>query len=210
MGKCKLLGGGINIGKYVWERYSGNPTNTTLLSFTKLVSTDKSTYTVVVQTTSSNSDFPPLTIDDFKGMYVGGKVWSSSQGTRYCNLYVGENGTAYADSTGASRVYGTASYNQDTQQITFNMPSFNITYLTESTSMSQNIEVAEKITLLDFAVGNSPTLYPEDGLQSKYYYKLLASVGSTNTLSLTDTATTTIKNIAIEEVQREVTTNVDQ
>lgn len=60
-----------------------------------------------------------------------------------------------------------------------------------------------------FVVADKVELYPEDGQKGSYWYTLLASADSANILSLTDAATTQIKNIAIEEVQQEVKTNVD-
>lgn len=62
---------------------------------------------------------------------------------------------------------------------------------------------------LCFVCANNLDLYPSYGEKSGYWYELIGSIESTQALSLSTLSADTMRDIAIEEVQQEVITNVD-
>lgn len=84
-------------------------------------------------------------------------------------------------------------------------PVVNLTFTKSGTYIVKN----KVLNPVGFVIGNNANQYPSNGQKGDYWYELIGQVASTNTLSLTDDATNLIKNIAVEEIKREVILNVD-
>lgn len=216
MGYCKLLGGGINIGKYVWRRLVGHsPEQTIHVSFSTIgivgnymkiqVHVNEGfTFTDVI---TAQDSFTELFLSNIRGVYNS----SGIAFTAYYRWHVLNNGDMiiYEKQSGNSMESSRECFFDTTTGIlTINVYAQNYASMSMSEAMYTPFDLTKSEiegTTTAYVVSNMQNAYPADGAQMGYWYQILASADSANTLSLTDAATTTIKNIAIEEVQQEVT-----
>lgn len=211
MGKCKLLGGGINIGKYVWERYVGH-IEAEDFSFSFKLVTGQTALTYQLYIDEGHS------YDEIFNNGGGGYNWTFSRvyGTNgyYYDFTVSTNGA------GTLTVFYTSNISSGQQKINYTwnptsgrlvLPTEYVQYFdtTTATSNTKTLTSPEVQGTLDAFVVAGTLIYPDGDFRGEYFYELLASVDSANAYSLTDTAVATLKDIAIEEVQQEVITNVD-
>ena len=203
-----------NVGKYVWSKYSGNPNVSTVLSFTGIVSATSTK--VVVQTTSSNADFPELTPEYFAGMSIYGSAqYGPSSGKYNINTTI----KIESDRSASIKVFngydsstknytGSVSYDAATGRLTINVTNGSISAgtLTEGDeTLSSGVTVYEKTTLVAYAVADTSTEYPDGAMHTDgYYYELLAQVSSANAMSLSDTALMTVQQDYRDTVEEEV------
>lgn len=168
-----------NVGAYVWSKYIGNPNIKTVLSFTSVVSATSKQ--VVIQTTSSNSDFLELTPEYFAGMYVQGTL-RGTYGNWTVKITINADGTATSkedDTYSGSTTYhnGTVTYDKTTGRLTIDLDgTISYSALTSGniTTLSKNVTVSEKITLIAYVVAPTSSAYPDGAVHTDgYYYKRL-------------------------------------
>lgn len=201
-------------GLNVWNKCVGDPTAKTVLSFTSIVSVTATK--VVIQTSSSNPDFPELTPEYFAGMSVYGSAQYGPSSSKYninTTIKIESDGSAsikvYSGYDGSTSNYvGTVSYDTSTGRLTVDITNGSISSgtLTEGDeTLSKNVTVSGKTTLVSFVVNDDSSAYPNGAVHTDgYYYELLGQVSSANVMSLSDDALATVQSDYRDTIVQEV------
>lgn len=166
---------------------------------------------MVVNSTNENTDlllkptnFDATIVSDIVNFIIGFKA---STGQAFAKPYTSTYKIAYT--TTSSTYYYTEVNVINKDRIDLRGYTYNYVLNTTFTKSGTYIIKNKVLSPVGFVIGNNASQYPTDGQKGDYWYELIGQVASTNALSLTDDATNLIKNIAVEEIKREVILNVD-
>lgn len=200
MGYCKLLGGGIAIGKYVWRKNEITRPEISVMNPTFTLTNTGWTAPITNTLTTESVNFK--LVENFKEFLDGVKV-------------VGDNSIYFENYNNSLTLYkgGAHYFVEDLTVASENT----ITFVTGGSPLPdkqmafEGKKVVQSMITspIGFVIGNNPEQYPTDGEKGGYWYELIGQITSTNALSLTDDVTNLVKDIAVQEIKQEVITNVD-
>ena len=200
MGYCKLLGGGITIGKYVWRKNEITRPEISVMNPTFTL-TNKG-YTAPITNTLTTESVNFKLVENFQEFLDGVKAVGDSS-VYFINR---SDGLSFVKDDAYYGVFDLTVVSENT--ITFETGG---SALTDKQMAFEGKKIVQSVITnpIGFVIGNNPEQYPTDGEKGGYWYELIGQITSTNALSLTDDVTNLVKDIAVEEIKQEVITNVD-
>lgn len=211
MGKCKLLGGGGAMGRYVWRKSEIVPAvyKTFNYPYVKLTYIGYENRLHTVQITAGNFDIAEALEyeDDLYTFLMGFEKndnWYFGTDSTYAD-YMVLNGAMYTlKSLSYKPTDGTAYAYFSTVPGT--ITSIDGTYL--YSGIKRYLISEESYSPLKFVVSDKSGQYPTKGKQNGYYYELIGSIESTQALSLSTLSADTMRDISVDEIQKGVTDGI--
>lgn len=204
MGLCKLLGGGVSMGRYVWRKSTG----LFVADPTLVLDLKKDAYpTSTLKVTCNDVDLTAVTdmqafLKGFKSITNTDHEFFLTGGTLYLRYY---------DPTQSNKLSYDAVFDFDVQSAHYmemsinrtNMPYAGLPY----TMQFEGTKQINTPTPVDFVVSNKQDMYPDKAVKNGYYYELIGQIASENVLSLSDSAYDLTRDVAVEEIRNEVIQN---
>lgn len=206
MGYCKLLGGGITIGKYVWKKtkkkynYDTQTLSVDLFEDRQVTSSGKSIRVYIADDYTIDDDGKILLVNPTQ---VGGTdTWWSQNPTVLNGKYMVKD-RSYFVGNGTS---GDVLYKVILQASMVYKPPYCLKGSTCEVSTITPI-----ITPKGFVIANKQSAHPENGFagDGNYqtggdWYELIAQLDSTNVMSLSNNAYEAAANACVDEIRKAV------
>lgn len=195
--------GGITIGKYVWRKSAG-----TFIQNPELVLSLYSSSGNYQEMKVVCNDVDFTTLSDLKGFLDGfqqsdvKRFYLDKSNFLHFRYYSPAYSSGYLDTT-VDSIEVVSTHELRLKDVYAN----SIEYAQLPYDMSYSGIKSFGENPIGFVIGNKSDQYPNNGIKSGYKYELIGQINSTNTLSLSDSAYDLTRDIAVEEIRKEVVLN---